>query len=314
VQVGWLTKSEPVIKKAEVISLLPLEDPVSEVSRLLQVDEDIDDDDSTVSLDTDESAEPTDPEDPSPWCHSAIEVEFDQGWQARFAPDETINVIVTSPSGQHTDERYIRSLQLGDRVVVIHGQRRQSLYHLIILRVHHHPAIELHLALIRRWQEDFAVAYSRWRQHGVRNLEKLLRQMQQLGSPLVSSLTLRQWLRGDTLCPQDEQDLHRLAEVLDLGFVQQYQRRIYQAANRLRGLHRGLAHRLSRWLEQQAAGLTTGSDDDVIDAELGLTFGDFRNSLMILHVTAVRTVTGLFTRSDLGKLERSISYEQPTAH
>jgi hypothetical protein len=60
--------------------------------------------------------------------------------------------------------------------------------------------------------------------------------------------------------------------------------------------------------------LTTGSDDDVIDTELGLTFGDFRNSLMILRVAAARTVRGLFMRSDLGKLERNTNYEQPAAH
>lgn len=304
VSAGSVVQSDPVKTRQNVGPLLQLEDPVGEVARLLEVDEETVEDDITAVAASDDPVELAGTEDLLPWCESAVKIEFDQGWQAHFAPDETINVVVATPSGHQIDERYVRSLHPGDRVIVIYGQQRQNLYDLIISRVHRHPAIELHLALIRRWQDDLSGAYYRWRQHGVRNVEELLRQMRSRGSALISPLTLRQWLSGETLCPQGEQDLQRLAEVLDLGFVRQYHRRIYQAANRLRGLHRGLAHRLNSWLEQQAAGLVTGSDDDLIDSELGLTFGDFRSSLLILRVAAVQSVAGPFMRSSLGKLRR----------
>jgi hypothetical protein len=301
---GAVVQSDLVKTRQSVGPLLRLEDPVGEVARLLEADEETVEDDSATLTASANSADLTGTEDLLPWCESAVEIKFDQGWHAHFAPDETINVIVATPSGQQIDERYVRSLNTGDRVVVIYGQQRQNLYDLIISRVHKHPSIELHLALIRRWQDDFSTAFNRWRQHELRNLEELLRQMQSRGSALISSLTLRQWLSGETLCPQDEEDLYRLAEVLDLGFVRQYHRRIYQAANRLRGLHRGLAHRLNSWLEQQATGLATGSDDDLIDSELGLTFGDFRSSLLILRVAEVQSVAGPFMRSSLSKLRR----------
>jgi hypothetical protein len=304
VSTGSVVQSDLVKTRQNVGPLLQLDDPVGEVARLLEVDEETVEDHITAVAASDDSAELTGTVDLVPWCETAVEIAFDQGWHAHFAPDEMINVIVATPSGQQIDERYIRSLNTGDRVVVIYGQQRQNLYDLIISRVHKHPAIELHLALIRRWQDDFSAAYHRWRQHGVQNVEELLRQMQNRGSALISPLTLRQWLSGETLCPQDEEDLYRLAEVLDLGFVRQYHRRIYRAANRLRSLHRGLAHRLNRWLEQQAMGLATGSDDDLIDSELGLTFGDFRSSLLILRVASVQSVAGPFMRSSLGKLGR----------
>jgi len=279
--------------------------PVEEVARLFETESDGDYENGVLVTQPRYDSDGSQHEEEL-WVEQAIEVQFDGGWKALFPPDERINVIVHGAGGDHVDERYIRSLQVNDRVLFIHGQQRQSLYELIISRVHRHPSIELHLALIRRWQEDFATAYQRWRQYGVRNLEELLRQMRVRGSTLTSPLTLRQWLRGQTLCPDDEQDLRRLAEILDLSFVRQYYRRIYQAANRLRGLHRGLANRLNRWLKQQAVGLATASDDEIIDAELGLTFGDFRSSLLILRVAGMQYVLGPFMRSTLGKLEREI--------
>jgi hypothetical protein len=136
-------------------------------------------------------------------------------------------------------------------------------------------------------------------------MEDLLQQLQQRGSTLISPLTLRQWVRGETLCPQDKEDLRRLAEVLNLDFVKQHYLRIHQAASRLRGLHRGTSNRLNHWLEHDAAAMAASSGNDVIDAELGLTFADFRNSLLLLRVIGMHEVTGPFLCGGLGEVERA---------
>jgi hypothetical protein len=282
------------------------EDPVSEVARLLQSDAEVAEDELATTDQFQEAAETALIGEQESWCESVVKVHFDQSWYASFAPDEIINVIVAGSSGHQIDKRYVRSLKPGNRVVAIPGQRRQSFYDLIISRVHRHPSIKLHLALIRRWQEDFVAAYKRWQQYGVRNLEELLSQMQERGSSLTSSFTLRQWLWGNTLCPDDPEDLYRLAEVLDMDFVRSYYRKISQAAKRLRGLHRVLSRRLNSWLEQQATGLIGKNDRDLIDSELGLTFSDFRNSLVILRVEEVQIIKGLFLRDSLGKFDRDI--------
>lgn len=282
-------------------------DPIEEVARLLAADEEMIEDDIAIVEHTLRLGEVSLEEEV--WCENAIEVLFDQSWQAIFAPDETINVIITGSSGQHLDNRYVRSLQPRDRIVAIPGQRRQSLYDLLISRVHKHPSIELHLAFIRRWQEDFVAAYQQWRQHGVRNLDELLKLMREKGSDLTSPFTLRQWLWGQTLCPDDAKDLLRLAEILSMEFVGQYYRKIHFGANVLRGLHRSLSKRLNRWLKQEIEGLAVGGEDDIINAELGLTFEDFRNSLLILQVGTVRTITGPFLYSSLGRLEKQSNDE-----
>lgn len=280
-------------------------DPVSEIARLLESDQALVEDELGIEGQLQEDSETDIASEQESWYESAIEVHFEHDWHVCFAPDDRINVIVTGEKGQQVDKRYIRALKPNDRVIAIPEQRRQSLYDLILSRVHGHPTIELHLALIRRWQQDLELAYRQWRLHGVRNIDELLWQMQQRGSRLTHPMTLRGWLSGNILCPENVEDLHRVADILDMDFVRTHYRRIHKAAKRLRGLHRVLARRLNRWLEEQASGSATSHDDDVIDAELGITFSDFRNSLLILRVQNVTPITGLFLRSSLGRFERT---------
>jgi hypothetical protein len=279
-------------------SLWDPDDAVSEVARLFETDDEIAGEELCLT-DQNEHGTVSPADFEAIWCNEAIKINFEYGWYAFFAPDDIINVIRIGSGGNDLEQRYIRSLRVNDRVLLIHGQQRQNLYELIISRVHRHPSIELHLAMIRRWQEDIRVAFQNWQGRGGKDLQELLRQMQERGSKLSSTLALSFWLKGYVLCPLDPEDLRRVAEILDMGFVRQFHARIAQAANRLRGLHRGMSKRLNRWLEDHAAGVTQ-NDDDVIDTELGLTFGDIRNSLLVLCVVKIQTVTGPFLRSNLG--------------
>lgn len=296
------------IARPRSLGIKPLwqpEDPVSEIARLLESEQTLIEDELGLEGQLQEDSETDITLEQESWCESAIEVHFEHDWHVCFAPDDMMNVIVTGEKGQQIDKRYIKALKPNDRVIAIPDQRRQSLYDLILSRVHGHPTIELHLALIRRWQQDLELAYRRWRLHGVRNLDELLWQMQRRGSTLTHPMTLRGWLSGNILCPEDPDDLYRLAEILEMSFVVSHHQRIYQAAKRLRGLHRVLARRLNSWLEEQASGSVRAKDDDVLDAELGITFGDFRNSLLILRVQDVQPIMGLFLRSSLGRFERT---------
>jgi len=287
------------------------DDPVIEVARLFHRDSEFEGEELILNdqINTVDSTSES-PEDI--WCKEAVRVGFDQGWYAYFAPNDRINVI----SQGSLNLRYVRSLRRDERVLIIHGQKRQNLYDLIISRVHKHPSIELNLAMIRRWQDDLRVAFAQWcscagdpselRAYGARDLNGLLRRIRSKGSLLVSSLTLNFWLKGLVLCPLQPEDLRRVSEVLNMGFVQKYYKRISQAASRLRGLHRGLSNKLNRWLPDQMTGAMQGNDDEIIDAELGLTFGDVKNSLLILHIMNVETLTGPFLISTLGRVEREV--------
>jgi hypothetical protein len=248
------------------------------------------------------------------WTDTALELTAAEGFRVLFAPDEIVQFVATSRAGGYIiDERYVRSLREGDRVVVIHGQRRQNLYDLIISRIHQLPAIQLHLALIDRWQEELQVTFRRWatqlpagRGHP---LEALLAAIREKGSSISCTLSVINWLTGVVRCPRDPKDMRRLAEVLEMKFVLLHSRKIHEAGLRLSSIHRGLSRRLNHWLANAAQGVTDQDDETPIDDRLGLKFGDFRNSLQFLRLTSIKTVDGPFLRSELGIVERQSSYE-----
>ncbi len=278
--------------------LVALNDPAEEASALFEPPPD-DDGDRDLLSERGEAADPGGEPSGEVWCDAAVFLEFEHRWTGLFAEDDMVNVVATARSGLHTEERYVRSVRVGDRVMLIHGSRRQSLYDLIVERVHRHPAIELHLALLRRWQDDLKDALRRWEP---RTLDDLLHELIKRGSRLTSSGTLYHWLRGWTLCPQDSADILRTAEALNMPFLQKNHRAVARAASRVRGLHISLSLRLGRWLTDQPQSTPHGTGDDVIDEELGLTFNDFRSSIVVVTVVKVTARTGPILRSSLGRV------------
>lgn len=237
------------------------------------------------------------------WTEEAIRVRFTDGRALLLPIDEPVNVIVQQARGSIIESRYVRALRPGDEILFIPGQRRQSVYDLLVSRVHRDPIIAQYLALVRRWQDDFVDGFAQWQRLKDVGIQEFLSELQIRGSRLRSTEAIRFWLRRMVLAPDDVEDLRRVADLLRLEFVGGYYRQIHRAGRRLKGLHISLSARLNRWLTSRHAGeAATGSGGEVIDAELGLTIADFRDSLLRLTVANVTRETGAFYRPHLGQL------------
>lgn len=279
---------EPSSEVDEVASLFADEDvsPLGEDDQLMFEEETKQDEIQTLIVD------------------KALEITFADGWWGRFALDMRLNVVQTTSRGVRRDERYARSLRKGDRIIYISGQKRQSLYELVLSRVHHHPSIEIHLALIRQWQTEIHQAYAKWRRQG-KTLGGLFSEMRKRGTQLKTEVAPRFWVIGCTLRPRDRKDMQRIAEILDLPFTLQHYKRIHAAGERIHGLHISLSRRLNAWIQEGA----TEMSDDLIDEATGLTFRDLRDSLILLRVESVSEILGPFDKSGLGRIERRTTDE-----
>lgn len=282
-------------------SLLHGFDPEDELSTLFS-DSDSEDDTPVISDEPEKGGSL--PKDIDDWRKDAVHLVFEAGWHGLFAPDEKLHVVIQSPEGLATEQRYISSLRIHDRVLLIYGERRQSFYDLLISRVHNHPTFALHVALVRRWQEEIAHAFYEYRRRSFGSVTSLHRALQDEGSTITYP-AVRMWLNGETLCPDDPDDVERLGTILHVPFVMSNYRRIHAAAKRLGDCHRVLSRRLNSWLRTQAIDGHSASGQDVIDPELGITFDDFKNSLMVLRITDKRTVAEPIHKSKLGRLERN---------
>lgn len=295
-QVG--TSDETVHKRAQ--ELFYATPRVDEIALLMQEDDDELADDSVVLDEQDKQVTGEGVNKEPITVEQAIRMTFCEGYHVLLPTNATMQVVLQTSQGRKLDERSVRSLRTGDVVMFIHGQRRQNLYELILSRVHAHPSFALYLNLIQRWQDELVQSYKKSRL----TVEEILYQMRQRGSQLQTQQAIRLWFCRYVMCPNDEKDLQRIADVLDMSFVKQYHRQIARAASRLRGIHRGLSRKLNHWLQYDAVETTSGTLSEIIDAELGLTFQDFQDALLLLTVATIEQADGLFLSSELGKLYR----------
>ncbi len=284
-------------------SLWATPDAAAEAELILRMEDDSDDVADSPSLhNEDELSGQTDEAEESLFLSRAIRVDLTDGRHILLPEDARFNSIRGAGQYETMKERPAADLRSGDRMIFIHGQRRQSLYEMLIQRVHAHPAIRLHLALINAWHEEVGRAYRIWSRQTGRGYEDLLREVRARGSQRSAALTIKFWVTGEVICPSDPEDLRRMADALGMVFIKEHYLRVSKAADRLRGLHRGLANRLNNWLRSPAAGIPSDDDDTIFDEELGLTLGDFRASLEILTVSSVQVVTGPFLRTSLSRI------------
>jgi hypothetical protein len=276
-------------------------DAVREAQWLLSNDEEEEDATAETLLASDEDITTATATSDDPIVEGAMRVELSGGRIVLLDPDARINVMRGSGVYEEMQERPAAAIRRGDRIVLIHGQKRQSLYDLLITRVHDHPAIRLHLRLIKMWHEEIVKGFHTWARRTGHGYETLLEELRQLGCRRSAPLTVRFWVSGQILCPSDPEDIRRAARVLDMTPVLEHSAAIARAAERIRGLHRGLAHRLNNWLRSQNPGNSTHVDD-VIDEELGLRLSDFRESLEVLVVENVTRIDGIFLRSSLNRV------------
>lgn len=238
------------------------------------------------------------------FVEQAIELEFRENKKAIFETNQQLNVISYSKEEIKINEKYVRAIKEGDKILFIDGQKRQSLYSLIISRVHRHPAMLIHVALVDKWQDELAVAYRHWtKKKRRRGYKQLLEKLKSHGSSIQTSVTIQNWLSGRTLCPDDKEDLDRLANILDLSFLKKNSQRVYKSAKRLRIKHRSWGRKVNQWIKKSIFG-SHGYQDVKLDEELNLSISDFRDSLLILNVERKSVKEGLFLTDNLGKLEK----------
>lgn len=285
-------------KQSRMNDFIKLSPRIEELAYLLEEIVSPDDSDAFGELDSG-SANADLAEETSEIIEKIILVSFHSKFEVMFSQSDKIKVIKDSSQGKFLEEQYVRALKPGDKVLFISGPRRQNLYDLIISRVHDHPIFALHLTLIERWHHEFKICFS----NSKKTFSNLLQDLQAKGSNIQSELAIRQWYLGTIMCPQDYKDLKRLAEILNMPFVKQYQSQIFKAAQRIRGIHRVLSRKLNAWLREEAFLSGSQSFKEKIDEELDLDFKDFQDALMILTVKNVCEKNGLFLLTDLGQLK-----------
>ena len=185
--------------------------------------------------------------------------------------------------------------------MLIHGQRRQNLYDLIVSRVHRVSAIGLRVALVRQWQDDLVLAYV---------VEAAREPQPGCAARAHEGARQRAHEHGDAAAvaaaPDPVSGRQGGPAAARGGAGDGVRERALSTHIRGSKSFTRAASRLGEPPEQVAgaAGGRSEEDEAVVDENLGLRFGDFRSSLQVLVVEGVATIEGPFLRTTLGAAGR----------
>ena len=194
----------------------------------------------------------------------------------------------------------VAQLEIGDDVVFLDGDARKDVLAKVLEVAKEIP----HLATAATWVEYWRDGLRRGKQRfGTYNA--FADELRARGCEKQPQ-TVRLWVIGHTIGPNDPLDVRRVGEALEDVALRDHHEIVYQGITAFRGAHAHLMQRVGALAIQVGAAATAGAirADEVIDERSGITAADFQGCLEILRVRSLARV-GVVPAAVVGRLHES---------
>lgn len=213
---------------------------------------------------------------------AAVKVTFDDGRWAILDLDGTVTRF--RPGSGTADPGYgVRQLRAGDQILFLDGDSRKDLLGKVLEVAVEVPALAVAAGWVSHWRRVLAASY-----HSFGTYEKFAARLRELGCA-VQTQTIRLWVIGVTIGPEDPEDVLRVGRVAGDEVLLNHRQEVVRAMRSLRGAHAQLGRRLAEIAVHVGAAAVAGhiARDEVIDERSGLTVADFQDSLDLVTVHSV---------------------------
>lgn len=222
--------------------------------------------------------------DAGPLEVEALRIEFtDSRWMLL-----EVDANVTKFLASGTPEAGYRADRIapGDRIVFLDGEAKKDLLDKVLEVAAELPEFAVPAAWIDYWRQALRHAYRRFGSY-----EALAAALRGRGC-VRQTQTVRLWVVGQTIGPEDSEDIRRVGECLDDMVLVSNYLTINAAIESLRHAHMALGQRLGALARHVGRATVAGliGEDEIIDQRTGLTTSDFRDSMEVLTVRAVHHV------------------------
>jgi hypothetical protein len=215
----------------------------------------------------------------------AVRVTFDHG---RWALMDIQGTVTRFRAGSGTtDPAYpVSRLREGDQVLFFDGDSRKDLLGKVLEVAGEVPELAVAAAWLGHWRRVLSAAHRRFGSYVA-----FTSALHEHGC-VVQDQTVRLWVVGVTIGPDDEEDVRRVGLVTDDAGLLAGHAEICQAMRSLRGAHVRLSKRLPEIARHVGSATAAGrvARDEVIDERSGLTAADFQDSIDIVTVRTVERV------------------------
>jgi hypothetical protein len=213
---------------------------------------------------------------------AAVKVTFADGRWAVLDLDGTVTRF--RPGSGTADPGYgVRQLRAGDQVLFLDGDSRKDLLGKVLEVAVEVPALAVAAGWVSHWRRVLAASY-----RSLGTYEKFAARLREFGCA-VQTQTIRLWVIGVTIGPEDPEDVLRVGRVAGDEVLLNHRQEVVRAMRSLRGAHAQLGRRLAEIAVHVGAAAAAGhiARDEVIDERSGLTVADFQDSLDLVTVQSV---------------------------
>ncbi len=212
----------------------------------------------------------------------AVKVVFEGGRWVLLAASGTVTRF-RAGSGTAQPAYPVSGLSKGDQVLFFDGDSRKDILAKVIEVAEEVPELALAGAWLRHWRRVLAGAYRRFFTY-VAFAAALASE-----GCSVQPQTVRLWVIGNTIGPDDEEDVRRVAVVSGDQALLAAHREVCRAIRSFRGAHLRLSQRVSDMALRVGPAAVAGliAPDEVVDERSGLTAADFQDSIDLLTVSSI---------------------------
>lgn len=238
-------------------------------------------DDVTMSLIT---APASAADEPADVMRLALTVSFESGARSYF-PESSVATVLRA-KGEEPVEVPVKELKVSDRVVFVDRTIGRTIYELMQEHLSESPLVGAAAQMVGLWHRAIATTQARI---GL-SPHEIHRCLRAAGSSITTVATVRSWLRGVVLGPQDLQDVDRLAGILgigqrDPGVIETFKTSIRS----LRNVYRQFAKLVYRTILSGGTGRRLSETEQALLEEHGISLLDLRQAIAIETVISIDT-------------------------
>jgi len=213
----------------------------------------------------------------------AFRVDLEEYGTRAYFPERGLLTVLRSGKAEPV-EVTVRELRAGDRIVFVDKAVGRTLYELMQDQLVRSPIVGAAAQVVRLWHRALGEGYRR----SSLTFDEVLSHLRQNGSTITSDQTVRSWVRGGVLGPQDLTNVDRIAAILGIA---KRDGRIIEEIKRgiagLRKVHRSFARIVYRSILSLGAGGQLSDADEALLEEHGLQLKDLREAVSIMTVVDV---------------------------
>lgn len=212
----------------------------------------------------------------------ATRLTFDDGRWALVANEGEVSLL--DAASRSVEMVRVSSVKVGSVLVSIDRQTRKD----VLAKVLEVSSSVPELAVAAAWMHPWRVAVSTARRRFAtyRALHEALGEH----GCAVQAQTVRLWIVGVTIGPDDPENVRRLGIVIGESRLEQNYMRVWNAMNTFRSAHGVMARRLDDMARHYGTAAVVGriDSDEVLDPRSGLTVADLRDCIDLLKIVAIQ--------------------------